>query len=144
MGGFNEHGVLIYLNPSLYMAFIKLQGDKELGRSYAGLLAFNEGMHSLKYISDKEYEANKAKYSQKIVVNAEPEKPRTLEQVNVKKEHDAMARAFSGVLSQWNLTHSDPHWREKWVEKARVWKDEIPSASMILDLENDKKAGEVS
>lgn len=133
---FNEHGVLIYLNPSLYMAFIKLQGDKELGRSYAGLLAFNEGMHSLKYISDKEYEANKAKYSQKIV-NAEPEKPLTSQELNAKKEQDAMSRAFSGVLQQWNLPHNDPRWKEKWIQKAQVWKDKIPSANMILDLETN-------
>jgi hypothetical protein len=138
MGNFREHGLMLFLSPSLYMAFIKLQGDKGLGRSFAGLLAFNEGMHNLRYITDDEYEINKQKYSRKLI-EIEPQKPLSLEQVNVKKELDKMSRAFSEVLRQWNLTHNDPHWKEKWFEKAEVWKDKIPSASMIIDLKNQSK-----
>jgi hypothetical protein len=118
MKDFKEHGVLLYLTPSLYLAFIKLQGDKGLGRSFAGLLAFNEGMHTLGYISDEQYEENRRKYSRKLF-EAQPQKPLTLEQVEAKKQHDGMARAFSGVYSQWNLPHNDPLWRDKWVAKAK-------------------------
>jgi hypothetical protein len=139
MGDFREHGILLYLSPSLYMAFIKLQGDKGLGRSFAGLLAFNEGMHNLKYVTDEDYEVNKLKYSRKLLEKEVPQKPLTSQQVTVKKEHDEMSRAFSGVLSQWNMTHNDPHWKEKWIKKAEVWKDKIPSASMIIDLKNQGK-----
>jgi hypothetical protein len=133
--GFKEHGLMLYLSPSLYIAFIKLQGDKKMGRSYAGLTAFNEGMHALQYISDEEYEVNKQKYNKPLVGTATP-KTLTIQQLNEKKEFDAMSRAFSGVLSQWNLTHVDPNWRQKWIEKAKLWKDKIQSASMIADLEN--------
>lgn len=132
---YREHGLMLYLSPSLYMAFIKLQGNEGLGRSYAGLLAFNEGMHALKYISDKEYEVNKIKYNKKLVAAEQP-KSLTAQELAARKEHDSMSRAFSSVLEQWNLTHHDPHWREKWIAKAKLWKDKIPSASMILDLEN--------
>jgi hypothetical protein len=31
--GFKEHGLMLYLTPSLYLGFIKLQGEKELGRA---------------------------------------------------------------------------------------------------------------
>ena len=37
---FREHGVMLYLDKTLYKAFIRLQADKGLGRSYAGLLPF--------------------------------------------------------------------------------------------------------
>ena len=136
MGDFKEHGLLLYLTPSLYMAFIKLQGDKGLGRSYAGLLAFNEGMHNLQYITDDQYEANKAKYSHKSF-EAQPQKPLTPQQIDAKKQRDSMTRAFTGVYSQWNLPHNDPKWKEKWVNKAKEWKDKIPCAKLILDYENN-------
>ena len=136
MGNFKEHGLLLYLTPSLYLAFIKLQGDKGLGRSYAGLLAFNEGMHRMRYITDEQYEANKAKYSRKLIEN-EPQKPLTPQQIADKKQQDNMARTFSGVYSQWNFPHNDPQWREKWIKKAKDWKDKAPSAKLILELESN-------
>ena len=43
--GFREHGVMLYLDKALYKAFIRLQADKGLGRSYAGLLPFVEGLY---------------------------------------------------------------------------------------------------
>lgn len=35
MGDFREHGVMLYLDKVLYKAFIRLQADKGLGRSFA-------------------------------------------------------------------------------------------------------------
>lgn len=61
--GFREHGVMLYLDKTLYKAFIRLQADKELGRSYAGLLAFVEGLFRLGYLSKEEYEKYVQKYS---------------------------------------------------------------------------------
>ena len=64
--GFREHGVMLYLDKTLYKAFIRLQADKGLGRSYAGLLPFVEGLYRLGYLSKEEYEVHFKKYSQEL------------------------------------------------------------------------------
>lgn len=67
MGDFREHGVMLYLDKTLYRAFIKLQADKGLGRSYAGLLPFTEGLFHLGYLSKQDHEEHVAKYSQGLI-----------------------------------------------------------------------------
>ena len=54
-----------------------------------------------------------------------------------KKQLDGMACAFSEVYSQWDLPHNDPLWREKWIAKAKEWKDKVPSAKLVFDLESN-------
>ncbi len=56
MRGFKEHGLMLFLGKPLYNAFIKLQADKGLGRSYAGLLSFTSGLYYLGYLSKIDYE----------------------------------------------------------------------------------------
>lgn len=80
MGEFREHGLMLYLGPQLYSAFIRLQADKDLGRSYAGLLAFVEGLHELGYLSDKDYAVAVKRYNQPM----NPEQPETPEVVESK------------------------------------------------------------
>ena len=63
MGKFREHGVLIYLSPELYLGFVKLQADKSLGRSYAGLNAFTRGLFEMGYISEEVYEKHMRRYN---------------------------------------------------------------------------------
>jgi hypothetical protein len=75
--GFREHGVMLYLDKTLYKAFIRLQADKGLGRSYAGLLAFVEGLFHLGFLSKEDYQKYVAKYSQELT---EEPKPLTLEE----------------------------------------------------------------
>ncbi len=128
--GFREHGLMLYLGPELYLGFIKLQADKELGRSYAGLLAFVEGMHSLGYLKDADYETLKTKYSQGLT----KDQPLTIKQLQTKSEQDKMTQAFKMVLDQWSL-HTDPKWRNRWIREAEVWKDKVPQAKLVLDLQ---------
>jgi len=59
---FREHGLMLFLDGELYHAFSKLQADKCLGRSYAGLRAFTEGIYHLGYISKDSYEAHVERY----------------------------------------------------------------------------------
>jgi len=61
----NDHYLPLMLNAKLKMALIKLQADRELGQSYAGLLALVEGLHSLKYLNDEDYHI----YTKSIVKN---------------------------------------------------------------------------
>jgi hypothetical protein len=133
MGNFKEHGLMLYLSPPLYLGFIKLQADKGLGRSYAGLLAFTEGIHALGYISDEDYEIHKRRYSRGL--NEQEEKPFTLEQIRTKTEREKMQKTFSMVLDQW-ADHPAKTWRSGWIKKAKEWKDKIPNAELVLALAN--------
>jgi hypothetical protein len=129
LGSFKEHGVLIYLSKDLYTGFIRLQADKGLGRSFAGLLPFTEGLFRLGYISKEVYEKHVKKYSAPL----ESEKPLSLEQ---SKEQQFLAqrdRQFKGMLEQWDL-HPDPVWQEKNFVFAEKYADRLQSARDILAL----------
>jgi len=133
MGNFREHGVLLYLDKTLYKAFIKLQADKNLGRSYAGLLPFVEGLYQLGYLSKKEYEKRVRKYSKSLDEMEKENEPLTKEQLEKEKKLKDLEKQFSMVIEQWNL-HPSLEWRLRWVKKAKEWKDKIPSAKALLDL----------
>jgi hypothetical protein len=125
------HGFLVYLPPHLYIAVVKLQADKQLGRSYPVLFALNEGLYKLGYISKETYEVYERRYSEKLI----PEEPKLLtkqevEQQRLIKEKEKM---FSMALEQWSQ-HPCPKWRKKWAGKAQEYKDKIPSAKLILAL----------
>jgi len=79
MGKFKAHGIRLFLDGELYHAFTKLMADKCLGRSYAGLQAFTEGMFHLGYLSKQSYEAHVEKYS--IPLYKEESKPEPKEQL---------------------------------------------------------------
>ena len=49
------------------MALTKLEANMELGQSYAGLYALNEGLHVLNYLRDEDYQFFKKRYSDKLV-----------------------------------------------------------------------------
>jgi hypothetical protein len=128
--GFKQHGLMLYLGPELYVSFIKFQAAKELGRSYAGLLAFTEGLYTLGFLEQGDYERLREKYSQGLT----REQPLTIEQLQTKSEAEKMAKKFSMVLDQWGL-HKDKKWRDHWVREAEIWKDKVPNAKMVLDLQ---------
>ena len=129
MGSFKEHGVLIYLSKDLYTGFIKLQADKGLGRSFAGLLAFVEGLYSLRYISKEVYEEHVKKYNTPLDV----ERSLSLEQSKANQLLDERDRQFKGMLEQWDL-HPDPEWRQKVYSFAEKYADRLQSARDILAL----------
>lgn len=129
MGSFREHGVLIYLSKELYTGFIRLQADKGLGRSYAGLLPFVEGLFRLGYISKEVYEEHVKKYSAPL----ESEKPLSYEQLLEKQFLEHKDRQFKGMLEQWK-DHPDPVWREKACVFAEKYADKLLSARDILAL----------
>ena len=75
---FKEHGVLMYLSNELYLGFVKLQADKGLGRSYAALLPFVEGLYHMGYITQDVYQAHAVRYSKPLLTVAAAE-PKVLE-----------------------------------------------------------------
>jgi len=126
---FREHGLMLFMGPKLRLAFIKMQADRELGRSYAGLRAFTEGLHVLGYLKQEDYERLCQKYEQGL------NQPPTLniQQLQTKSEQDKMSKKFSMVLDQWGA-HTDMKWRANWIREAEVWKDKIPAAKMVWEL----------
>jgi hypothetical protein len=121
------------LNPKFRLALIKLQFDKELGPSYAGLYALNEGLHSLNYLSEEDYQTFKKRYSDKLVPDEQQSRGDELNKQAV-KEIDNMTRYFSMVLDQWHL-HPNSEWRNKQLKKAQEYANRIPNAKFVLDLE---------
>jgi hypothetical protein len=129
--GFREHGLMLFLGPELYVGFIKFQADKELGRSYAGLRIFVEGLHKFGYLNEADYQKLCEKYEQRLA----KEEPFTVQQLQTKSETDKMSKKFSMVLDQWSL-HTDPKWRDRWLREAEAWKDKVPNAKLVLALKN--------
>jgi hypothetical protein len=128
MGKFKEHGVMMYLDTELYVPFVKLQADKGLGRSFAALLSFVEGLYSLGFISKEVYESHKRKYSLPLLAQ------KTLAEV-VDKEPDQLNKTLGMVLDQWE-DHPKREWRRKWMDTARLHPD-LPNAKRVLQLEQE-------
>ncbi len=133
MVGFREHGVMLFLSKDLYLGFIKLQADKKLGRSYAGLLPFTEGLFKLGYISQEVYEVHKRRYNASLVEDNRP----TLEKLERKTKHDDLVKQFSNVIKAW------PQMKDKsktyWIKKAQEHQADIPNAKLILELAQTTK-----
>ena len=119
------------------LALIKLQADKELGQSYAGLYALNEGLHALKYLSDEDYQTFKKRYSDKLV-NDHQDKGNSELDHQAQKEIESMTRYFSMVIDQWHL-HPNIEWRSKQLKKAKEYANRIPNARAVLDLEENSR-----
>lgn len=64
---FQGHSLRLYLDKTFYKALIKLQADKGLGPSFAGLLIYTEGLHHLGYITNEEHEQHVKRYSQPLM-----------------------------------------------------------------------------
>lgn len=133
---FKEHGLMLFLDADLYLSFVKLQADKRLGRSYAGLLAFVEGLHEMGYLNERQYEAHKRRYS--IPLDKNPRQVTFEEHAKI-QERNRLNRRFGQVIEQWPL-HQDKAWRDIWIQKAREH-GALPNAKRLLTFVEEKKAG---
>lgn len=96
---FREHGLMLFLGKTEYKAFIKLQADKGLGRSYAGKLAFTEGLFHLGYLDKAEHEQNIKKYSEEL---REAPKPISFVEAQQKSEAARVEKVLLAALVQWD------------------------------------------
>jgi hypothetical protein len=128
MKPFREHGVHLFLDRELYVAFIKLQADRGLGRSYAGLLPFVEGLHQMGYLTQEAYEDHVKRYSKPLIVQ------RVLPEV-LDVQVEQLNKTFGLVSEQWE-EHPNIEWRSKWRNAAREH-SQLSNARLIL-----QKAGE--
>jgi hypothetical protein len=113
------------------LALIKLQNEKKLGRSFAGLLALTEGMYKLNCLDESDYQLHVKRYSKGLDENQKSHL--TLEQIKAKNEIEEKQKVFSRVLEQWNM-HPQKKWRNKWIIEANKWKDKVVNARLVLDL----------
>jgi len=104
-----EHIMKIFLAPELYLAMTKYQVQKEIGKTYAGLLLLTKALYQENLITKEIYEKFVYSYSRKLVPEEQPQKL-TTEQQKIKQKLDEKARSFGATYSQWN-THYDPEWR---------------------------------
>lgn len=136
---FQEHRVMLCLSKELYSAFIRLQADKGLGRSYAGLLPFVEGMHHLGYLNEMDYQAHLKRYSEPLV---QP-KPLTKEQLEEQRKLRELEIQFQGVLKT-GLNKLSERSRKHWIKRAQEYQGKVLSARLLLDLANDGKGEDTS
>jgi hypothetical protein len=130
--GFREHQVMLCLNRTLYRAFIKLQGDKDLGRSYAGLLPYVEGLYHLGYISKEEYEFHRKKYSEPL--NKKDNESISPEEQQKRELLELKDKAFKGMISQFDIHSRNTEWLLKCGQEAKKFKDQLESARTLLGL----------
>lgn len=129
-GSFWEHRVLLCLAPELYIGFIRLQAERGLGRAFAGLLPFVEGLFRLGYLSREDYETYNRKYSQALVQPKKLSNEQLLEQ----KKHAKLEAQFSAVVKEWNQLSERA--QKQWARKAQACLDTIPNAKLVLALAN--------
>jgi len=110
---------------------VKVAAFYEVGTTYAALLIYNEGLYALGQISGEEYEANKRRYSQKLVeVKEKPPSPQEKKQ----KEHlESMQRTFRAVMQEWDSPIRTATWKERWIAQAERYKDQLPEAVALLE-----------
>ena len=126
------HGYTVFLPPELYLAVVRLQADKQLGRVYPALYAINEGLYHLGYTSKEVYEKYAKRYSEKLIPE---QKPLTKAEMEEQKKLEELEKLFSRVIEQWNFSRDNlQEWRAKCVKQAEKWKDKVPNAKLVLAL----------
>ena len=133
---FSEHVYKLCLDHCLYSATIKLQADMGLGKAFAGMLPFVEGLHTLGYIDDAVYELYRNKYS---VTLEEANSRKNKSPVQIAKEQSranycrTANKEFGNVLNQWATMK--PRNKVYWINKAKLpINANIKNAKLILEL----------
>jgi len=116
--------------PELYLGVAKFQVQKEIGKSYAGLLLINKAAYQEQLITKEVYEKYLYRYSRKLVPEEQPQKL-TSEEQKEKQKLDEKARTFAMLASQWEL-HPNSEWRQRWINDAERWQDKVPEAKGLL------------
>jgi hypothetical protein len=116
------------------MGFVKLQADRRLGRAYAGLLPFVEGLYHMGYISKEVYEAHIKRYSEPLETRdfkAEQVDPKT------KEITEKLEQTIQNFKSQWDYA---PFKSKVYIiQKALKYQEQIPKAKQFLEwLKNEK------
>jgi hypothetical protein len=134
-GGFNEHKVMLFLDAELYTAFIKVQADKGLGRSYAGLLPYVEGLYQMGYLSKETYEKHAQRYSEPLIKKA-PDAPPSAEALEIEK----VSKIIEEMIRQFH-DHKD---NVSWLRSANLYAERFTRLAPAVVLRDMIKAATVT
>lgn len=96
----------LYLDRKLYLAIIRLQADRKLSKSKAGLLTLSEGLHNLGYLSTADYEVYKNKYS--VPLDEEAISPSEILRKEKKEaRYRQLNNHYKQVIEQWETLRVD-------------------------------------
>jgi len=133
---FSEHVYKLCLDYRLYTAAIKLQSDLGLGKAYAGMLPYVEGLYSMGYLDKETYELYRNKYS----VTLEDEhnnKNKSPVQIMTEQTRAAECKAqnkyFGEALRQWSTMK--PSSKQYYLKKATEEDNrKLKNARLLLEL----------
>ncbi len=100
-----EHIMKICLPPELYLAVIKFQVEKEIGKSYAELLLLTKATYQKQLITREDLREIPIPLFSQACCEEQPQKL-TSEQQKEKQKMDEKARTFSSLISQCQIRKS--------------------------------------
>jgi len=136
MGSFRDHQLRLYLDRRLSIKFTELMADKTLGRSFAGLLCFVEGLHRLGHLGERDYELYRKRYSTPL--DKDPEQVALMELEEAKQRRD-QNRLFGQCVAQFQIHKEREGWVDLWRERA-IKHPELPQAKRLLALIEEERS----
>jgi hypothetical protein len=121
------HAVTLFLDSPLYVAFIEFQAENKLGRSFAGLLIFVEGLRKRELINELVYQHYKSRYMKPLRTLIEEENPLLAKQKQ--EELEKARKQLQQVIEQFPTLK--PKTQQYWLKYA-LERPEIPESTELL------------
>jgi hypothetical protein len=121
------HALTLFLDSPLCVALTQFQATNKLGRSYAGLLIFIEGLRKLNLINEVVYQHYKNRYMLPLRTMIEEENPLVAKQKEV--EFEKTRKQLQQVIEQFPTLKpkTQQYWRKYALERP-----EIPESLELL------------
>ena len=119
----------LFLDSPLDVAVTQFQALHKLGRSYAGLLIFIEGLSKLNLINEVVYQHYKARYMQPLKTLPEEEPARTKQKEEQQQILQKDRKQLRDVTDQFPALQ--PKARQYWLKYA-LERPEIPESTELL------------
>jgi len=132
------HVLQLFLDAPLDVAVTQFQAMHKLGRSFAGLLIFLEGLRKLNLINEVAYQHYKNRYMQPLRTLIETENPVLQKQ---KEEQFQKARKTLRDVIE-DFTKLQPRAQQYWLKYASD-RPEIPESTELLRKYSNKRCQEV-
>ena len=101
---------MLCLDTDLYLAFIKLQANMGLGRAYAGLLPYVDGLYHMGYIDKAVYDTHVKRYSEPLRKKDEKKLWSSLEEKRQAEGREKAEKTLKGMIAQFDYYKDNPGW----------------------------------
>ena len=125
----NPHILRLFLDSPLDVALTKYQATNTLGRSYAGLLVFIEGLRRLDLIGEVVYQHYKSRYLRPLPTLPVEEPAARWQREEQQKTLQQIRKKLRDVIDQ--FTALQPKARQYWLKYA-LERPEIPESTELL------------